>query len=96
MSDIDRVIIVGGGPIGTLTGLRLARHGIPVTVLDKLDRPAEDHRAATLQPSTLDLFEPMGLHGRWLKIRTYFTLFPFYRRGMFRRQRAFMKSERAK
>lgn len=42
------------------------------------------------------LFEPMGLHGRWLKIRTYFTLFPFYRRGMFRRQRAFMKSERAK
>lgn len=42
------------------------------------------------------LFEPMGVHGRWLKIRTYFTLFPFYRRGMFRRQRAFMKSERAK
>jgi branched-chain amino acid transport system permease protein len=42
------------------------------------------------------LFEPMGLYGRWLKIRTYFTLFPFYRRGMFRRQRAFMKSERTK
>lgn len=61
MSDIDRVIIVGGGPIGALTGLRLARHGIPVTVLDKLDKPAEDHRAATLQPSTLDLFDPMGL-----------------------------------
>ena len=38
MNDIDRVIIVGGGPIGTLTGLRLARHGIPVTVLDKLDK----------------------------------------------------------
>ena len=61
MSDIDRIIIVGGGPIGTLTGLRLARHGIPVTVLDRLDKPAEDHRAATLQPSTLDLFAPMGL-----------------------------------
>jgi branched-chain amino acid transport system permease protein len=40
------------------------------------------------------LFEPMGLYGRWLKIRTYFTLFPLYRRGLFRRQRTYMKSER--
>jgi branched-chain amino acid transport system permease protein len=40
------------------------------------------------------IFEPMGLYGRWLKIRTYFELFPFYRRGMFRRQKAYAKSER--
>ena len=25
------------------------------------------------------LFEPLGLYGRWLKIRTWFQLFPFYR-----------------
>ncbi|MDP4607488.1 MAG: branched-chain amino acid ABC transporter permease [Burkholderiaceae bacterium] len=42
------------------------------------------------------LFEPMGLYGRWLKIRTYFQLFPFYRRGMFKRQKSFQKSERLK
>jgi branched-chain amino acid transport system permease protein len=42
------------------------------------------------------LFEPMGVYGRWLKIRTYFSLFPFYRRGMFRRQKAYMKSDRLK
>ncbi|MBL8288246.1 MAG: branched-chain amino acid ABC transporter permease [Rubrivivax sp.] len=40
------------------------------------------------------LFEPMGLYGRWLKIRTYFSIFPFYRRGMFKRQKAFQKSDR--
>jgi branched-chain amino acid transport system permease protein len=40
------------------------------------------------------LFEPLGIYGRWLKIRTYFTLFPFYRRSMFKRQKAYMKSER--
>jgi branched-chain amino acid transport system permease protein len=40
------------------------------------------------------LFEPMGMYGRWLKIRTFFQLFPFYRRGMFKRQKAFTKSER--
>ena len=42
------------------------------------------------------LFEPMGLYGRWLKIRTFFQLFPFYRKGMFRRQKSYMKSERMK
>ncbi len=40
------------------------------------------------------LFEPLGLYGRWLKLRTYFQLFPFYRRGMFKRQKSFTKSER--
>lgn len=40
------------------------------------------------------LFEPMGIYGRWLKLRTFFQLFPFYRRGMFKRQKSFTKSER--
>ncbi|RPH65447.1 MAG: branched-chain amino acid ABC transporter permease [Burkholderiales bacterium] len=42
------------------------------------------------------LFEPLGLYGRWLKIRTWFQLFPFYRRGLFKRQKAFQKSDRLK
>jgi len=40
------------------------------------------------------LFEPMGLHGRWLKVRTYLQSFPFYRKGMFKRQKSFQKSDR--
>lgn len=40
------------------------------------------------------LFEPMGLYGRWIKIRSYFELFPFYRRDMFRRQKSYLKTER--
>jgi branched-chain amino acid transport system permease protein len=42
------------------------------------------------------LFEPLGLYGRWLKIRTWFQLFPFYRKGMFKRQKSFQKSDRLK
>ena len=42
------------------------------------------------------LFEPQGLYGRWLKIRTYLELFPIYRKGMFKRQKSFQKSERQK
>jgi branched-chain amino acid transport system permease protein len=42
------------------------------------------------------LFEPMGLYGRWLKVRTYLQLFPFYRQGLFKRQKSFQKSDRLK
>ena len=40
------------------------------------------------------LFEPLGIYGRWLKIRTYFELFPFYRQDMFRRQKSYLRTER--
>ncbi|MFN9195981.1 MAG: branched-chain amino acid ABC transporter permease, partial [Pseudomonadota bacterium] len=40
------------------------------------------------------LFEPLGIYGRWLKIRTWFSIFPFYRKGMFKRQKSFQKSDR--
>jgi branched-chain amino acid transport system permease protein len=42
------------------------------------------------------LFEPLGLYGRWLKVRTYLQMFPFYRKGMFKRQKSFQKSDRLK
>jgi branched-chain amino acid transport system permease protein len=42
------------------------------------------------------MFEPHGLYGRWLKMRTYLQMFPFYRAGMFKRQKAFQKSDRLK
>jgi len=40
------------------------------------------------------LFEPLGIYGRWLKIKAYFNLFPLYKRGMFQRQKAYMKTEK--
>jgi branched-chain amino acid transport system permease protein len=42
------------------------------------------------------LFEPLGIYGRWLKVRTYLQLFPFYRKGLFKRQKSFLKSDRLK
>ena len=40
------------------------------------------------------MFEPLGIYGRWLKVRTYLQLFPFYRKGLFKRQKSFQKSDR--
>ena len=42
------------------------------------------------------LFEPLGLYGRWVKVRTWLQLFPFYRKGLFKRQKSFQKSDRLK
>ena len=62
-----RILIVGGGPVGTITALKLARAGIPVVVFDLLAEPADDFRAATLQPSTLDLLAELEMLPRILE-----------------------------
>jgi 3-(3-hydroxy-phenyl)propionate hydroxylase len=67
MSDRFRVLIVGAGPVGTATGLKLASEGVPVTLFDLLPEPADDHRAATLQPSTLDFLAELGVTPRILE-----------------------------
>ena len=65
--------------------------------------PAAIGQQTGLQPTIFGLilmafllFEPLGLYGRWVKVRTYLELFPYYRGGMFARQRSFQKSERTK
>jgi branched-chain amino acid transport system permease protein len=40
------------------------------------------------------LFEPLGLYGRWRKVKLFFQLFPLYKRATFKRQKIYVKSER--
>ncbi|MBM3647807.1 MAG: branched-chain amino acid ABC transporter permease [Alphaproteobacteria bacterium] len=40
------------------------------------------------------LLEPLGMYGRWVKIRVFFSTFPMYKRATFKRQKAYMRSER--
>jgi branched-chain amino acid transport system permease protein len=40
------------------------------------------------------LFEPLGIYGRWQKIKLFFSTFPLYKHATFRRQKAYMRSER--
>ena len=40
------------------------------------------------------LFEPLGINGRWIKLKSLFNAFPLYRKGTFRRSKTYMRSER--
>ena len=61
------VLVVGAGPVGLYSALVLARHKIPVTVVDKAWRPASRAYALALHGASLDLLEEVGLVGRVLE-----------------------------
>jgi 3-(3-hydroxy-phenyl)propionate hydroxylase len=61
MVEERRVLIAGGGPVGLLSALLLARHGIAVRLFDSNDAPQADPRAATTHPATLELLGEAGL-----------------------------------
>lgn len=61
------IIIVGGGPAGMVAGLLFARAGVPVIILEKHADFLRDFRGDTVHPSTLDLFNDIGLLGELLK-----------------------------
>jgi branched-chain amino acid transport system permease protein len=46
--------------------------------------------------SVIKDYLPPAIGQAWLKMRTYLQLFPFYRKGMFKRQKSFLKSDRLK
>ena len=58
-------------------------------------------RQAGIEPGLFGLiivlvivFEPLGLNGRWRKLRYFFETFPYYRKSSFVRQKSYLKTER--
>lgn len=59
--DRNRVIIAGAGPVGLVAALLLGRRGIPFTLIEAEEALADDLRASTFHPPTLDLLDDLGL-----------------------------------
>jgi branched-chain amino acid transport system permease protein len=107
LQSIDLLLLVVVGGVGSVHGAFLGAAFL--IVMPQLIASAKDWlpptigQAAGLQGLVYGLvligfvlFEPLGLYGRWLKLRTWFELAPFYRRGLFARQKSFLKSDRLK
>lgn len=97
------MVVVGG--LGSLKGalMGVVFLGVlePAIAILKDYLPAAVAGAAGLQLFVFGLvlvlfvlFEPLGLYGRWLKIKAWFENFPMYRRATFQRTKTYMKSER--
>jgi 2-polyprenyl-6-methoxyphenol hydroxylase-like FAD-dependent oxidoreductase len=57
----DRAIVCGSGPVGAVLALALVRNAIPVTLIEQLPDAAEDQRAATIHPPTVEMLVGLGL-----------------------------------
>jgi 3-(3-hydroxy-phenyl)propionate hydroxylase len=57
----NRVIVSGCGPVGAVMALALVRKGISVTLIEQLPDAAEDQRAATIHPPTVEMLLGLGL-----------------------------------
>jgi 3-(3-hydroxy-phenyl)propionate hydroxylase len=60
-ADDNRVIVSGCGPVGAVMTLALIKKGIPVTLIEQLPDAAEDQRAATIHPPTVEMLIDLGL-----------------------------------
>lgn len=58
---MKRVLVAGAGPVGLTAAYALTRAGIPVTVFERAPALAEDLRASTWHPPTLDMLQELGL-----------------------------------
>lgn len=58
---VERVIIVGAGPVGMTAATALAAKGVPVVVVEESPEIVEDLRASTFHPPTLDFLDGLGV-----------------------------------
>ena len=107
LTSIQLLLMVVVGGLGSLHGviygaifivllpqcIALIRDGLPPTV----------GQLPGLEPGLFGLvlvlfliYEPLGIYGRWRKIRDYFEAFPLYRKATHKRQRSYLRTERVK
>ncbi len=97
------MIVVGG--LGSILGAIFGAifvSVLPVALSFLRDvLPPAIGRQAGIEPGLFGLiivlvivFEPLGLNGRWQKLRYFFETFPYYRKSSFVRQKSYLKTER--
>jgi len=101
--EILMMVVIGG--LGSLQGAFLGAAffiALPQVLGEVKDwLPSAIGQAPGLQPTLFGLamiavvlYEPLGIYGRWSKLRIWVENFPMVRAGTFRRQRSYQRSQR--
>ena len=59
------VLVAGAGPVGLASALMLARHGVPVRIIDRDEAPTDLSKALVVWQRTLETFDPVLPHERF-------------------------------
>ncbi len=62
------VVVVGGGPVGFSTALGLARHAVPVVLIEADDAVCAGSRAICISRRSLEIFDRLGAGAAFLDI----------------------------
>jgi 2-polyprenyl-6-methoxyphenol hydroxylase-like FAD-dependent oxidoreductase len=63
---MDKLLVVGAGPVGLAMGCELLRHGVPVRVVDASPEPSRTSKALGVMARTLEVLGAMGVVDRFL------------------------------
>ncbi len=107
LTSIQLLLMVVVGGLGSLHGVFFG--AIFIVLLPQLLAISRDLLPAAvaqlpgLEPGVFGLilvlvliYEPLGMYGRWLKIRQYFSEFPLYRKSTHKRQKSYLRTERVR
>ncbi len=59
--DFDGLVVAGAGPVGLVTGLKVAQAGVPVVVLESREDVIREPRAIVYHPPTVEVLDSLGL-----------------------------------
>lgn len=65
--ETNPVVVAGGGPVGLVAALALARQGVEVIVLESEKAIPRDLRAGTFHPPTVEMLDALGVGGSLLE-----------------------------
>lgn len=75
-----KVIVVGAGPVGTVAATYLAESGIDVVLLEANADCAQDLRASTFHPPTLEMLDRFGITERLIEVGLKAPIYHFRER----------------
>ena len=61
MTNMEPIVIIGAGPVGLITALRLSQFGMRSIIIEKNKAIQDELRASTFHPPTIEMLDELGV-----------------------------------